>query len=72
VCLDLMRVLDACLLVPCRLVNLRKMIRCGLDIAGTREGREAGSYTHSGEPYGRTTRVNFLNTFTVLDSAPRS
>ena len=60
------------IVVACRLVALRKVTKCGLDLAGTGEGSEMGFYNSGGKSYGRVTRVNFWNKVTVLDSAPRS
>jgi hypothetical protein len=37
------------IVVPCRLVALRKVTRYGLDLAGTGEEAETGSYKHVGE-----------------------
>jgi len=50
------------IVILCRLVALRKVTRCGLEKVQMRV-----PYTLVGEPYGRTTRVNFLNKVTVLD-----
>jgi hypothetical protein len=43
------------IVVPCRLVALRKVTRCGLDLAGNGEGAETGFCTLVGETYVRLT-----------------
>jgi hypothetical protein len=51
--------------VSCRSVALGRVTGCGLDLAGSGEGTEAGFY----EPYICTLRLNFLNRVTFIDSA---